>query len=84
MSEEYPREPGSLSIKFTEIEHDIRRLLASGETNKAIGEALVLTEAAVKAHIKAILRKLHVGNRTQAATRAYHHGISNGGIDGMA
>ncbi len=80
MSEEYPREPGSLSIKFTEIEHDILRLLASGETNKPIGEALVLTEAAVKA----ILRKLHVGNRTQAATRAYHHGISNGGIDGMA
>jgi len=54
MSEEYPREPGSVSIKFTEIEHDILRLLASGETNKAIGEALVLTEAAVKAHIKAI------------------------------
>ena len=73
-----PRHPGSSSIKLNQNERDILRFVASGETNKAIGEMLNCTEAAVKAHIKVILRKLHVINRTQAATWAYCHGLVNG------
>jgi len=41
--------------------------LAEGYSNKAIGDRCNLTEAAVKVHMKSILRKIRVGNRTQAA-----------------
>lgn len=74
-----PSEPGTRSIKLSDGEQNILRLVAAGHTNKQIGEALNLTEAVIKAQIKAILRKLQVGNRTQAATWAYCHGLANNG-----
>jgi len=77
-----PQNLDAPSIKLSDGEQDILRLVASGQTNRAIGEALGLTEAAVKVQIKAILRKLHVGNRTQAATWAYCHGLANEGGNG--
>jgi DNA-binding NarL/FixJ family response regulator len=42
-------------------------MLAEGESNKYIAGSLAITEATVKAHITAILRKLGVERRTQAA-----------------
>lgn len=42
-------------------------MLAEGETNKYIAGSLAITEATVKAHITAILRKLGLERRTQAA-----------------
>jgi two-component system nitrate/nitrite response regulator NarL len=56
----------------------IMRLLINGGSNKVIARQLVITEATVKVHIKAILRKLRLQNRTQAAMWAYNHL----GIDG--
>lgn len=53
-------------------EHDILRLLISGESNKIIAVKLLISEATVKVHIKAILRKIQVKNRTQAAIWALH------------
>jgi len=41
--------------------------LMSGVTNKIIARSLGITEATVKVHVKAILRKIRVKNRTQAA-----------------
>lgn len=73
-----PQNFGGSSMKLSDGEQDILRLVALGQTNLTIGKTLDLTEAVVKAQIKAILRKLHVGNRTQAATWAYHHGLANG------
>ena len=45
-------------------------MLAEGESNKKIGANLSITEATVKAHITAILRKLQVERRTQVAILA--------------
>jgi len=45
----------------------ILRMLMQGASNKTIGRNLVITESTVKVHMKAILRKLRLQNRTQAA-----------------
>jgi two-component system, NarL family, nitrate/nitrite response regulator NarL len=45
----------------------ILRTLMEGASNKVIARRLVITEATVKVHMKAILRKLRLQNRTQAA-----------------
>jgi len=45
-------------------------MLAEGRLNKQIAHALEITEATVKAPVTMILRKLGVGNRTQAVTAA--------------
>jgi two-component system nitrate/nitrite response regulator NarL len=45
----------------------ILRCLTSGASNKMIARELDISEATVKVHVKAILRKIRVHNRTQAA-----------------
>jgi two-component system, NarL family, nitrate/nitrite response regulator NarL len=45
----------------------ILRCLASGDSNKVIARKVDIAEATVKVHVKAILRKIRVHNRTQAA-----------------
>lgn len=52
---------------LTNREHDILRCVALGMSNKEIARELTLAEGTVKVHIKAILRKLNLANRTQAA-----------------
>lgn len=47
--------------------------LIQGESNKHIARAIGVAEATVKTHIKAILRKIRVKNRTQAAMWAHAH-----------
>ena len=54
-------------------EAGILRCLMQGEPNKIIARQFDITEATVKAHIKAILRKICVRNRTQAAVWAHNH-----------
>ena len=56
-------------------EVDIVKCLTSGETNKTIARRLEITESTVKVHLKTILRKLRVSNRTQAAIWAVSNGI---------
>jgi two-component system nitrate/nitrite response regulator NarL len=41
--------------------------LTQGEPNKVIARKLDITEATIKVHVKAILRKIGASNRTQAA-----------------
>src|SRR5262249_52170765 len=45
----------------------ILRMLMQGASNKVIAKSLVITDSTVKVHMKAILRKLRLQNRTQAA-----------------
>jgi two-component system nitrate/nitrite response regulator NarL len=47
--------------------------LVQGASNKIIAYRLCIAEATVKVHVKAILRKIRVKNRTQAAIWALHH-----------
>ena len=51
----------------------ILNALVEGKPNKVIAYHLSITEATVKVHVKAILRKIRVQNRTQAAIWALHH-----------
>ena len=54
------------------------RCLVHGESNKLIARQLGITEATVKVHLKAVLRKLNVSNRTQAAIWAVRNGFREG------
>ena len=51
------------------------RYLLLGHPNKVIARRLEISEATVKVYVKAILRKLRVRNRTQAAIWAFNNGI---------
>lgn len=63
---------------LSERENDILQCLALGESNKLIARHLEITESTVKVHLKAILRKMGVKNRTQAAILVAHQGNDNG------
>lgn len=64
---------GGLNLSNREVE--ILRCLLDGDANKVISRRLRITDATVKVHIKAILRKLRVKNRTQAAIWAVSRGL---------
>ena len=69
-------------IKLSDRERQILACLARGESNKAIARHCYVAETTVKAHLKAILRKIGVQNRTQAAVWAIDHGlVAAGGAD---
>ncbi len=57
----------SLCDILSNRERDVLHGLIAGRSNKAIARDLALSDATVKVHVKAILRKLGVQNRTQAA-----------------
>jgi two-component system, NarL family, nitrate/nitrite response regulator NarL len=65
-------EPEQLS-QLSSRETAILSSLVRGAANKVIANQLKITEATVKVHIKAILRKIRVKNRTQAAIWAMQH-----------
>jgi two-component system, NarL family, nitrate/nitrite response regulator NarL len=65
-------EAPSLSARQKFILH----CLIGGDSNKTIARKIQITEANVKVHIKAILRKIRVQNRTQAAIWAMNNGPS--------
>jgi DNA-binding CsgD family transcriptional regulator len=54
---------------LTRRELDVLRLMARGDSNKAIATELVVSEGTVKFHVKNILRKLSASNRVEAASR---------------
>lgn len=56
-------------------ERDVLELIVKGRSNKEIGSALGVAENTVKNHVKVILDKLSVQDRTQAATTAIQRGI---------
>ncbi|AZO48405.1 MAG: response regulator transcription factor [Mesorhizobium sp.] len=63
-----------LSI-LSDREKCILRCLIKGDSNKTIAREIRIAEATVKVHVKAILRKIRVRNRTQAAVWAMNHGV---------
>ena len=60
-------------------EQEILQALVTGSSNKLIAIKLGITEATVKVHLKTLLRKLDVNNRTQAAIWAMNNGFSADG-----
>ena len=55
-------------------ERCILKCLIEGDSNKVIARRIDIAEATVKVHVKAILRKVRVSNRTQAAIWAMNNG----------
>jgi len=63
-------EPGLPWQALTKRQRDVLALISEGKSNKLIADALGMSESTVKAHVKQIIRRLHVTNRTQAALLA--------------
>jgi DNA-binding NarL/FixJ family response regulator len=61
--------------QLTEREVEILRLLAEGLSNKSISERLSLSENTIKYHLKNILQKLNVQNRTEAVMYAVRNNL---------
>jgi len=55
---------------LTKRELEVLRLIAEGDSNRAIAEKLLITVSAVKKHTSNIFGKLNVDSRTQAVARA--------------
>lgn len=61
--------------ELSERELEVLRLMARGKSNLEISTALSIAEGTVKFHVKNILSKLGVGDRTQAMIVALKRGI---------
>jgi DNA-binding NarL/FixJ family response regulator len=66
---------------LSERELAVLRLLGRGASNRAIAEALALTEGTVKNYISGILAKTGLHDRTQAALYAVRHNLTDRTID---
>jgi two-component system nitrate/nitrite response regulator NarL len=73
-SEPAPRAPAPFA-ELTPREREILECIADGMSNKMIGRALDITDGTVKLHVKAILRKLGMRSRVEAAVAAVEHGL---------
>jgi DNA-binding NarL/FixJ family response regulator len=64
----------STTQQLSPREKSIMQCLIAGDSNKCIARKIDIAEATVKVHVKAILRKIRVQNRTQAAIWGMNHG----------
>jgi two-component system nitrate/nitrite response regulator NarL len=64
------QEAESAYADLTPREREILCLLAEGQSNKVIARNLGISDGTVKLHVKAILRKLRVHSRVEAAVMA--------------
>ena len=72
----YRQQPEASPPTLTHREESVLACLGVGLSNKEIARELEVAEGTVKVHIKTILKKLRVNNRTQAAIYAYENGYS--------
>jgi len=61
--------------RLTQREIELLQLVARGMSNKAVAQALSISENTVKYHLRNILQKLGVQNRTEAVFRAIGAGL---------
>jgi NarL family two-component system response regulator LiaR len=64
------RQTGERLENLTPREVEVLKLLSQGQTNPQIARKLLFSVSTVKAHVRSILNKLGVSDRTQAAVRA--------------
>ena len=71
-----PTSPESTVLaSLSEREKDVLRLVARGLNNEQIARRLFLSQGTVRNYVSAILTKLEVGDRTQAAVMALRYGL---------
>lgn len=66
----------SIATRLSQRELEIVGYVARGLSNRAIGDALGLSENTVRNHLRSILEKLEFDNRVQVATFALEHGLA--------
>src|SRR6202048_3236267 len=74
----------TLTPQLSPREKSILHCLIEGDSNKCIARKIDIAEATVKVHVKAILRKIRVQNRTQAAIWGMNNGCLAGPGNGCA
>jgi DNA-binding CsgD family transcriptional regulator len=67
--------PARATGGLTAREVEVLGLIASGRTNRAIAEALFISEKTVARHVSNIFTKLGLGSRSAATAYAYEHGL---------
>ncbi len=65
----------AIAPQLSPREKSILHCLIEGDSNKCIARKIDIAEATVKVHVKAILRKIRVQNRTQAAIWGMNNGL---------
>lgn len=71
--EKEPEEKAGAHLSPREME--VLQLVANGASNKEIGDSLFISENTVKTHLRSIMEKLHLANRSQAAAYAVKRGL---------
>jgi predicted ATPase/DNA-binding CsgD family transcriptional regulator/DNA-binding XRE family transcriptional regulator len=82
LADEGPSTPPKLPSRIgslTEREREVTALIAQGATNRAIAEALIISERTVERHVANIFAKLDFGSRTQIAALAVEEGLTHRG-----
>jgi len=77
------KEAGSVFPNLSNRELEIMRLFAQGMSNKEMSRELMVSETAVRLHIKAIMRKLHLSSRSQIVALLSKAGVVDGRLLGM-
>lgn len=67
------RHPDLLGDNLTSREREVLRLVVTGMSNRAIAQALTVSQSTVKFHMSNILAKLHSKARTEAISVALRH-----------
>ncbi len=67
--------PDDIDVPLTPRETQVLRLVSMGLSNQEIADSLDISIETVKEHVQNLLRKLSLGDRTQAAVWAIRHGL---------
>ena len=68
---------------LTKREREVLMLIAAGQSNQQIAEALTISENTVETHVGNLLSKLALASRTEAAVWLWWHGLTEGtGLSG--
>jgi len=71
-----PELPVDPFAELTPREREILHHVAEGQSNKVIARHLGISDGTVKLHVKAVLRKLGLHSRVEAAVKAVEHGLT--------
>jgi two-component system, NarL family, response regulator LiaR len=63
------------ALELTGREYDVLKLIAQGKANKDIADSLGLSIHTIKSHVRSLIQKLAVSDRTQMALKAVQEGL---------